>query len=284
MIDFVIKHEANIRVCIFAGMLLIIALWEWRRPRRRLLSRRLSRWTRNFSLVVASTLLIKLVLPIAAVALALKLQSLGWGLFNILAWPSAIEIIITIVLMDAWIYWQHRLMHIIPWFWRLHRLHHTDLDYDLSTAVRFHPVEILFSMLIKMLAITILGGPAIAVFIYEIILSSAAIFNHANAKIPARLEQKLRRFIVTPDFHRIHHSTIRQETDSNYGNFLSLWDHLFRSYTSQPKHDHESMLLGLDEFRSVKEQSFLHLLVQPVRNVSQSQAKDPDDNSDDNHD
>ncbi len=248
-------------------MLLIMAIWEFIQPCRGLMRNRLFRWGSNLGLVVTSTLMLKLLVPVLAVAFAIKLEAKGWGLFNLLDWPMLLEVLLTIVLMDLWIYWQHRLMHVVPWFWRLHRVHHTDLDYDFTTAIRFHPVEIVFSMGLKLLAILIFGGPAIAIFIYEIILSSFAIFNHGNVQIAKPVESILRWFVVTPDFHRVHHSTINQETNSNYGNFLSLWDRLFGSYQAQPTNGHRDMVLGLNEFRDEKQQSFISLLLQPIKNI-----------------
>jgi len=265
--EFLLKHEAQIRLITFTSMLLIMAIWEFIQPCRGLMRNRLFRWGSNLGLVVTSTLMLKLLVPVLAVAFAIKLEAKGWGLFNLLDWPMLLEVLLTIVLMDLWIYWQHRLMHVVPWFWRLHRVHHTDLDYDFTTAIRFHPVEIVFSMGLKLLAILIFGGPAIAIFIYEIILSSFAIFNHGNVQIAKPVESILRWFVVTPDFHRVHHSTINQETNSNYGNFLSLWDRLFGSYQAQPTNGHRDMVLGLNEFRDEKQQSFISLLLQPIKNI-----------------
>lgn len=242
-------QEPLIRLAFFAGLLAIFILWEILKPRRPRHWPRLRRWLVNFGLLFADILLLRLVFPLAAVGVALYAQAHQLGLLNHLQLPAIAGILISFVLLDFVIYWQHRILHTIPLLWRIHKLHHTDLDLDISSAVRFHPVEILLSMLLKSAVIIAAGLPVAGVVIFEMLLSGFAIFNHGNIYIPSRIDLILRRFIVTPDMHRVHHSTIRVETDSNFGNGLSCWDRLFGSYRDQPANGHQGMPLGLNEYR-----------------------------------
>ncbi|MDX1498188.1 MAG: sterol desaturase family protein, partial [Salinisphaeraceae bacterium] len=227
-----IEHEATIRLAAFAGTLGLLLLAEQRWPRRAVV--RAGRWLNNLVIVVINTALLRLLFPLVLVAWAVLIQEKGWGLFNWLELPAVIELLIAVLVLDMAIYWQHRLFHQIPLLWRIHRMHHSDVDFDVTTAVRFHPLEILLSMLIKFALVTALGASALAVLIFEILLSSASLFEHANLRIPLKMDRRLRALIVTPDMHRIHHSVFEREHNSNYGFSFSIWDRLFRSYTAQP--------------------------------------------------
>ena len=207
------------------------------------------RWVSNLGLFVLNTIVLRLFFPAAAVGLAMATSEMGLGLFNHLELPFWIEVIIAILLLDLAIYLQHILMHKIPLLWRLHRVHHADLDFDLTTGSRFHTIEIIVSMLIKWGVILLLGPALIAVLIFEVLLNGMAIFNHANVSLPAGVERVVRCLLVTPDMHRVHHSVLKHETDSNYGFNLSLWDRLFRTYKDQPEKGHDDMTIGLAEFR-----------------------------------
>lgn len=236
--------------------------WQKLSPRR---SSKLScdRVLHNLALATANTLLLRYLLPITAIATAEISLHHGWGLFNLFEfsfWPS---LILGILMLDLAIYGQHVIMHKIPLLWRLHRVHHTDLAFDVTTALRFHPLEIIFSMLLKSLFITLLGPPIVAVIIFEIILNISAMFNHSNIYIPLHVDRLLRYFVITPDMHRVHHSTIPAETNSNYGFNLPWWDRIFATYKDQPSAGHKDMNIGLDEFKGNKA-IFLHwLLIQP---------------------
>jgi len=249
MTDQLIANEAAIRVGIFATVFVVMLLWEWRRPRRALSVPRAVRWTSNISLFLLNTIALRLLFPAAAVGIALSVQASGYGLFNQIALPVWVEVPLAVILLDLAIYLQHLLMHRVPILWRLHRVHHADLDIDLTTGSRFHTIEILVSMLIKWGVILVLGPSALAVLIFEILLNGMAIFNHANVSLPTRVEGTVRRLLVTPDMHRVHHSSIPRETNSNYGFNLSLWDRLFKTYNDQPQKGHLGMTIGLDEFR-----------------------------------
>lgn len=244
-----IAHEAGIRVGIFAAVFAVMLIWELLRPRRRLSLPRGMRWSSNIGLFLLNTVALRLLFPAAAVGIALSVEASGLGLFNLLALPAWVEVPLAVVLLDLAIYLQHVLMHRVPLLWRLHRVHHADLDIDLTTGSRFHTIEILVSMLIKWGVILLLGPAALAVLIFEILLNGMAIFNHANVSLPARIEGPVRRLLVTPDMHRVHHSVIPRETNSNYGFNLSLWDRLFRTYNDQPEKGHLGMTIGLNEFR-----------------------------------
>lgn len=267
-----IEHEAILRLSAFAGCLLILAMAELRWPRRAVL--RAGRWLNNFLIVGLNTALLRLAMPVVLVAWAVALEQKGWGLLNWFDWPPFVEIILAVIILDMAIYWQHRLFHQIPLLWRMHRMHHSDLDFDVTTAVRFHPAEILLSMLIKFALVTLLGAAALAVLLFEIILSSASLFEHSNLCLPANSDRRLRWLIVTPDMHRIHHSVRPQEHNSNYGFSFSLWDRLFRSYTAAPLDGQLGMRIGLSRFRQAREQRFDQLLLQPLAsNESESRPK-----------
>ncbi len=247
--EFVLANEAAIRLGSFAGVFVAMMLWELLAPRRPLTLSRGRRWPNNIGLLVLNTLVLRLLFPAAAVGLALTASIDGYGLLNHLAWPFWLEVALAVLVLDLAIYLQHLMMHHVPLLWRLHRVHHADLDFDLTTGTRFHTIEILLSMLIKWGLILLLGPPVLAVLIFEVVLNGMAVFNHANVSLPARLERVVRWLVVTPDMHRVHHSAIRAETDSNFGFNLSLWDRLFKTYVDQPRAGHGRMQIGLAEFR-----------------------------------
>lgn len=248
--DYILAHEGTLRLSVFAGILLVMITAESLWPRRARVQNRGVRWVTNAIMVVLGTLALRLLFPIVAVGTALWASGSGWGLFNLTAFPLWLEIILAVILLDLAIYAQHVASHHIPIIWRFHKVHHTDRDLDASSALRFHPVEIAASMLYKMGIVLLLGPAAIAVIIFEIMLSAGAVFNHANVRLPLSLDQTLRRVIVTPDYHRVHHSTAEQETNSNYGFFLSVWDYVFGTYRAQPALGQEGMYVGLSEYQN----------------------------------
>lgn len=262
--DTLIKHEAIVRLGIFFSLLALLLLWEQLAPRRDQ-AYLIQSWLTNFSLVVFYTLLIRLLFPIVAVGMAHYAQTQDAGLLNWLALPFLLNVVLGIVLLDLIIYWQHRLFHAIPLFWRLHQVHHTDLNYNISTGVRFHPIEIILSLFIKLAVVWFLGTPAVAVLLFEILLSSCALFNHGNIKLPLVLEPYLRWFIVTPDMHRIHHSIHKTETDSNFGFSVPWWDRLFGSYCAEPCEGHIQMKVGQIEYRRPEQVNLIHSLQQPFK-------------------
>ncbi len=239
------EHEPILRLTLFLSVFVLMALWEVFNPRRPLTQSKSRRWFSNISLVIINTIVLRLLFPTATLGAALYAQEQNWGIFNISATPAIIATVLSILLLDLLIYWQHRLVHVVPLFWRFHRVHHVDPDLDITSGSRFHPVEILFSMLIKVTAILLLGVPPIAALIFEAILSSMAMFNHSNVNIPERLDRWLRVLLVTPDMHRVHHSVEWRETNSNYGFNLSWWDRLFASYKPSPDSGQLAMILGV---------------------------------------
>jgi sterol desaturase/sphingolipid hydroxylase (fatty acid hydroxylase superfamily) len=263
MTAFILAHEVGIRLTFFLTVLAVMMAWEVAAPRRTLSARLAVRWSSNLGLVVVGGLLVRLAFPLAAVGVAAVAAENGWGLFNAVAAPEPLAIAFSVVALDLTIYAQHVVFHKVPVLWRLHRMHHTDVDIDATTGVRFHPFEIALSMAIKMAMIVALGAPAVAVVIFEVLLNATAMFNHGNVKLPRALDRVLRLVIVTPDFHRVHHSVHRDETDSNYGFNLSIWDRLFGTYRPQPRDGHETMTIGLDIFRDPRQRRLDKLLIQP---------------------
>ncbi len=271
--DNLIQHESSVRLSIFFSLLILMLLWEQLAPRRQQAHLKGS-WITNLSLVFSYTVLIRLLFPIVAVGMAQYASTEQQGLLNLIELPFWLSVLLGVVLLDMVIYWQHRLFHRIPLFWRLHKVHHSDINYNVSTGVRFHPVEIILSLLIKLALVWLLGAPAVAVLIFEILLSSCALFNHGNVKLPLSLEPYLRKFIVTPDMHRIHHSTYQAETDSNFGFSVPWWDYLFGSYCPEPRAGQMQMPVGQDEYRSPEQVNFIHSLQQPF--VTRKEAKNND--------
>ncbi len=259
---------SSLRLSLFLFTLASCALTERLLPRRARVAPAAPRWGANLALMLLGSLAVRFLLPLAALETASRAEAARVGLMNIVAMPSLLKIILTVVLFDLLIYWQHRLFHTVPVLWRMHAVHHTDLDLDAGSAVRFHPLEILVSMLIKMAAVVILGASAAGVLIFEAILSTAAIFHHSNTALPLPLDAALRRLTVTPDMHRVHHSPNRLETDSNFSFNLTIWDRLFGTYRAQPLELHESMKLGLPEDRDPRRLGLGALLVRPLTRTS----------------
>ena len=260
------------RLDIFAGLFALVALWEWRATRRACKWARRRRWPGNLGVALLSTLLLRLVTPAAAVGAALLAAERGWGLFQQLELPPGVAFVASVLLLDLLIYFQHRVFHRVPLLWRLHRMHHSDPDFDVSTAVRFHPLEILLSMGIKMAAVLLLGAPATAVLVFELLLNATSVFNHGNLRLPEGVDRWLRWLIVTPDMHRVHHSVRKEETDSNFGFRIPWWDRLFGSYLAQPAGGHEGMRIGLTEFSGEREIRLADMLLQPLRSAPAQSA------------
>lgn len=257
--------DTALRLTIFLGLLVLLALAEWRWPRRAGPARRPARWLANLGLVVFGTLLMRLALPLLAIDMAVLAAERGWGLFHVVDLPGWLAVLLGLVLLDLAIYGQHRFFHWHPWLWRLHRVHHSDDVIDVSSALRFHPLEILLSMGIKIGLVLALGLPWLAVLIFEILLNAGALFTHSNLRLPQALDRRLRWLLVTPDMHRIHHSVHAEEEHSNYGFHLSLWDRLFGSYRETPRDGHEAMRLGVGGFAGSGEQRLGRLLLQPLQ-------------------
>lgn len=243
------EHEATIRLSIFLGLFAILALTEALAPRRIRSQKRSQRWVTNWGITIANAVLLRVMavaLPLLAVGAAVDAQAQGWGLFNALGLPLWIEVIAAILILDFVIWAQHLITHKVPVLWRLHRVHHADVDMDVTTAIRFHPVEIALSMILKIGVVYLLGPAAVAVILFEIILNGTAMFNHANIRLPLWLDAGVRKVLVTPDMHRVHHSVHRHEHDSNYGFALSIWDRMFGTYIAQPEAGHDDMAVGLE--------------------------------------
>jgi sterol desaturase/sphingolipid hydroxylase (fatty acid hydroxylase superfamily) len=261
----VIASEPFIRFGAFAGVFVAMAIWELLAPRRPQTLRRSRRWPGNLGLSVINTIVLRIAFPAAAAGAAIYAESQGWGLLRVVNAPAALAIIGSIVALDLVIYLQHRLLHAAPLLWRLHRVHHADTEFDVTTGLRFHPIEILLSMLIKIGAVVALGAPALAVLIFEVLLNATTMFNHANVKLSAPIDRMLRLIVVTPDMHRVHHSLRREETNSNFGFNLPWWDRLFRTYRAQPADGHGAMIIGLNQFRDPRELGLIRMVIQPAR-------------------
>jgi sterol desaturase/sphingolipid hydroxylase (fatty acid hydroxylase superfamily) len=265
MRDTVLEYEPFIRLAAFAAVFCAMALWELLGPRRSQAIGRGWRWPNNLGVVAVSTLLVRIVFPTTAVGLALLAEARGFGLLNVVALPAWVAVAASVIILDLVIYLQHVLFHAVPALWRLHRMHHADLEFDVSTGLRFHPIEIMLSMLIKLTVIAALGAPALAVLIFEVLLNATSMFNHGNVRLPAGVDRVLRWLVVTPDMHRVHHSILARETNSNFGFNLPWWDRLFGTYRAQPEAGHEAMTIGIDEFRDARELGLDRMLVQPFR-------------------
>ena len=266
-----VDNEAMLRLGAFAVVLLLLAVAERRWPARGD-ARAARRQAANLGLVVIDTLMLRVAFPLLAVALAGQVHGRGGGLFGMLDWPPWLAIPLAVLIFDAAIYWQHRLLHLVPPLWRLHRVHHSDIAFDVTTGVRFHPFEIALSMAIKLALVVALGPHPAAVVIFELLLSATSLFTHADFAFPARVERALRAVVVTPSMHRIHHSVRREETDSNYGFNLSLWDRVFGSYRACPAGHERSMPLGVPQWRDPATLGLGALLVQPFRQTPDTVA------------
>ena len=263
--DDVLAAETLIRLGVFVGVLALLVAGELLVPRRALTVPRGRRWPGNLAIVAIDTVLLRIVFPTAAVSLALVAEANGWGLLNLVAAPMWLAIPLAIILLDLVIYAQHVLFHAVPILWRVHRMHHADLDIDVTTGIRFHPVEILLSMVIKLGAVVALGAPPLGVMIFEVLLNATSMFSHSNIRLPAALDGHLRRILVTPDMHRVHHSIVARETNSNFGFNLPWWDRLFGTYRAQPAAGHDGMTIGLSQFRDPGELRLDRMLMQPLR-------------------
>jgi sterol desaturase/sphingolipid hydroxylase (fatty acid hydroxylase superfamily) len=268
--------EPQIRLGFFFGVLVLMALWEAVAPRRVLTCSKPVRWLSNLALVVLNSLLVRLVFVLGAVGIALEAQSHGWGLLNVLPLPRWLAVVLAVLLLDLAIYTQHVLFHAVPLLWRLHLVHHADRDIDVTTGLRFHTLEILLSMGIKAAAIVLLGAPPLGVLIFEVLLNATSMFNHSNVAMPLGLDRILRMVVVTPDMHRVHHSTIRRETNSNYGFNLPWWDYLFGTYRAQPARGHERMQIGLAEYQDERPLWLPWILLLPFLGPRHAGAKDED--------
>jgi len=272
--NFLLAHETAFRLGGFFAALVLLGWLQWRfslrgdsRPARRQLV--------NLALVVIDTLVLRLAFPLLAVAFAASVHASQSGLTGLLDAPAWLEILLAILVLDLAIYWQHRLFHIVPLLWRVHRVHHADRGFDLTTGVRFHPLEIALSMLIKLGVIGLVGAHPAAVLVFELVLNLGSLWTHTDVALPSRLDRWLRRLVVTPSMHRIHHSTLRQETDSNYGFHLSIWDRLFGSYKRNPKRPEKTMPIGLDEFPRPEDQTLTALLLNPFENNDRTRQRKP---------
>jgi sterol desaturase/sphingolipid hydroxylase (fatty acid hydroxylase superfamily) len=258
-------HEPEIRLLAFASVLAALVAWELLMPRRPQHLGRTTRWPSNLGIVVLDTLLVRLLFPVTAVGLALICEARGWGLFQIMRLSAWATFPLAIMALDLAIYLQHVMFHAVPALWRLHRMHHADQEFDVTTGLRFHPIEILLSMGIKLGVVAALGTPAIAVLIFEVLLNATSMFSHSNVRIPLRLDRVLRWMVVTPDMHRVHHSVVVRETNSNFGFNLPWWDRLFGTYRGQPEAGHDGMTIGIRQFREPAEQRLDKMLTQPFR-------------------
>lgn len=259
----ILLQENSIRLAFFLGMFISICSWELIKPRRKLSQDKLTRWTSNFGIITLNTFLLRIIFPTTAVGFASWIQDANFGLFHFLNLFFVVTVIASVLLLDLAIYLQHLLFHRVPILWRLHRMHHTDLDLDVTTGARFHPIEILLSMSIKFLIIFLIGAPPISVLIFEVLLNAGSMFNHGNIYLPPKLDLLLRNVFVTPDMHRIHHSVLVNETNSNFGFSLTWWDKIFRTYKNLPKGDQRTMPIGIETFRKPHYLKFHWLLIQP---------------------
>jgi len=264
MFRFLLANEPSIRLAFFFGTLAGVAAWEWAAPRRNQETPRLLRWPNNLAVVALDTFLVRLTFPIMAVSLAMLAESKGFGLFNLVRAPAWLAFAASLLALDLAIYLQHVIFHAVPALWRLHRMHHADLEFDVTTGVRFHPLEILLSMGFKLAIVMVLGPPPIAVLVFEVLLNMTSLFNHGNVRIPHGLDRFLRMVVVTPDMHRVHHSVRPSETNSNFGFNFPWWDRLFGTYRDQPKAGHEGMTLGIEQFRTKRDLWLDKMLLQPL--------------------
>ena len=265
MTDLLLTHEPTIRLGAAVSVFALLTLWEIFAPRRALTQPKGQRWLWNLSVVVFNTVMLRLLVPTAAMGAALYAEQQGWGLLHLVALPELVAVILAVVLLDGLIYTQHVVFHLVPPLWRIHRMHHADVDLDVTSGTRFHPIEMLLSMGIKLVAVVALGAPAVAVFLFELILNLMAMFNHSNIQLPLPIDGALRWLVVTPDMHRVHHSDLPSEHHQNFGFNLSVWDRLFGTYTAQPSLGHRDMVIGLPEGDPSKMQTLWWLLAVPFR-------------------
>jgi sterol desaturase/sphingolipid hydroxylase (fatty acid hydroxylase superfamily) len=257
------ENEAAVRLGFFFGFFILVAIWEVVSPRRVLNTSKTIRWISNMGVVLIDTMAVRLLFPVLAINVALMAQVNGWGLLNYLNMPYWLSVLMGVLILDLIIYLQHVMFHAVPVLWRLHMMHHADLDYDVTTGLRFHPIEIIMSMIIKLTAVAALGPSLLAVIIFEVILNATAMFNHGNIKLPLHIDKYLRLLVVTPDMHRVHHSVTIRETNSNFGFNFPWWDRLLGTYRAQPAAGHEGMTIGLSQFRDPKRNNLLWMLALP---------------------
>ncbi len=269
--DVTSDTDIQLRAVLFAVLLVLIVGAELAAPRRPLSLPRLNRWLPNLAVGSINILVLRVFFPMLGVSLAVFVSEAGWGLLPLLDAPALLTFALSLLALDLLIWAQHRLFHKVPWLWRLHRMHHTDPDFDVTTAVRFHPLEAIISMMIKSAAIVLLGIGPIAFLVFEIILSSTSLFNHGNLRLPASLDRLLRLVVVTPDMHRVHHSVIVTEQNSNFGFNLPWWDRLFGTYQAQPAGGHVQMAIGTNSFDTPADQYLARLLVQPFTSAEEQQ-------------
>ena len=260
-------NEGIIRLEVFVFMVAVLSLWEWRRPRRLPFRFVSARRLVNVLMLLVNMLIVRIVLISSLVGIAVMAQDADVGILRAVALPPAGAFVVALVTLDLVVYLQHRLFHVVPWLWRVHAVHHSDLEFDQTTAVRFHPIEIIVSTGIKAAAVVAIGATPLAVIAFEAVLSSASLFSHANARMPSTLDTALRWVLVTPDMHRIHHSVEHEEHNLNFGFCLTWWDRLFGSYRHQPRAPHEQMSIGLTAFRDPPDQRITRLMTQPIRMV-----------------
>ncbi|MEJ2431633.1 MAG: sterol desaturase family protein [Pseudolabrys sp.] len=261
-----------VRVGAYAAVFAVMALWEWWAPRRKLTAGRAPRWTGNLGILAVDIVAVRLLVPTTVVGVALVAAEEGWGLFPLVGLPYWASVMAGVIALDLVIYTQHVVFHYVPWLWRLHRMHHADVDIDVTTGVRFHPLEILLSLGIKIVAVLALGVPAFAVLVFEVLLNATSMFNHSNVKLPRWLDRAARWIVVTPQMHHVHHSAERAETDSNYGFNLPWWDRLFGTYRAEPKAGEKNIVIGLPDFRDASESRITRLITQPFRSDKSGRA------------
>ena len=256
--DVILQNEMLIRLGFFFGIFAVMAVWEVLAPRRALTVSKAVRWANNLGLVFFNSFILRLIFPAAAVGMAAFTSEQGWGIFNYYDVSPVVAVVASVVAMDFMIYLQHIMVHAVPMLWRLHRVHHADLDFDVTTGARFHTFEIMLSMLIKFATIAVLGPPIVAVVIFEVVLNATAMFNHSNVRLAPGLYRVLRWIVVTPDMHRVHHSVEDDEANSNFGFNLPWWDRLFGTYRDQPRAGHENMIIGIHTYRNPRLVLWLH--------------------------
>jgi len=259
----IVENELWIRLSFFFGILIVMFLWEVMMPRRPLTASKITRWFSNLSLVLIDSVAVRLAFPAGLAGVAFLAQQRGWGIFNLFGLPSLLKIVCGVLILDLAIYLQHVIFHSAPLLWRLHMVHHSDMDIDVTTGIRFHPIEIFLSMGIKMVVVILTGAPALAVLVFEIVLNGTSMFNHGNVRYPQNVDSVLRLFVVTPEMHRVHHSTIRWETNSNLGFNFPWWDRLFGTYRAQPAKGHLGMTIGLDQYKEPRKLTLPWLMALP---------------------
>ncbi|MBI2289286.1 MAG: sterol desaturase family protein [Betaproteobacteria bacterium] len=272
MDTWLLTHATGVRLGAFLGVFALMAAWEVAAPRRKLRESKSIRWGNNLAIIVLNSALLRILFPAAAVGVAAFVAERGAGLLNIYAVPYPLAMVLSLLALDLAVYLQHLMFHAMPVLWRVHRMHHADLDFDVTTGARFHPLEMILSMLIKFAVILVLGPPVLAVLIFEVLLNATAMFNHSNVRIPQSWDRALRWLVVTPDMHRVHHSIDAPECNSNFGFNLPWWDRLFGTYRAQPAAGHEHMIIGIRQFRLQRDLWLDQMLLEPFRDQTGAYA------------